>query len=128
MRLLPALAALALLTGCATDPAATPGGVARGERASGPQRVTAANMPVGTGPATRPARVLEDMTATVRQWTVFGKVPTRADLDADLAKRAAELNADAVVNVRYGQQGAGAVSWSQISGTGQAIRYSDARP
>ena len=80
-------------------------------------------MPVSTGPATRPARVLEDMTATARQWTIFGRKPTRADVDADLARRAAELNADAVVNVHYGEQGTGAISWSQISGTGQAIEY-----
>ena len=63
------------------------------------------------------------MTATARQITIFGKVPTRADVDYDLQKRAMELDADAVVNVRYGEQGAGLVSWSQISGEGQAIRY-----
>ncbi len=113
------------LTGCATDPGGLGGGIARGTPASGPKRITAANMSVSTGPATRPAQVLEDMTATVRQWTIFGKVPTRADLDTDLAKRAAELNADAVVNVKYGSQGVGAISWNQISGTGQAVRYTD---
>lgn len=112
-----------VLASCATDAPRAAGAIARGEPAPGPQRVTAASMPVSTDPATRPVRVLEDMTATVRQWTIFGSKPTRADLDADLAKRAAELNADAVVNVRYGDQGAGAISWSQISGTGQAIRY-----
>lgn len=63
------------------------------------------------------------MTATARQITVFGKVPTNADLDQELRKRAAELDGDAVINVRYGQQGVGLVSWSQISGEGQAIRY-----
>ena len=119
---IPALVCI-ILAGCATDPPRIADGIARGEPATGPQRVTAANMPISTGPATRPARVLEDMTATARQWTVFGKKPTQADVDTDLAKRAAELNADAVVNVRYGEQGAGAISWSQISGTGQAIRY-----
>ena len=114
---------LFILAGCATDPPRVAGSIARGEPTPGPQRVTAANMPVSTGPTTRPARVLEDMTATARQWTVFGKKPTRADVDADLAKRAAELNADAVVNIRYGEQGTGVISWSQISGTGQAIEY-----
>ena len=83
-------------------------------------------MPVLTIGAGKPHVFLEDMTATARQWTVFGKVPTQDDVDADLRKRAAELNADAVVNTRYGKQGAGAISWSQISATGQAIRYTSA--
>lgn len=63
------------------------------------------------------------MTATARQITIFGHVPTNADVDEHLRQRAAELNADAIINVRYGASGVGAVSWSQISGTGQAIKY-----
>ncbi|MBC7801838.1 MAG: hypothetical protein H7Z10_14555 [Gemmatimonadaceae bacterium] len=115
----------ALLAGCAQDPiriAEGPRDVGRiaprtsGVRAPGP-------IPVSTEGTTRPHVVLENMTATARQITVFGRVPTNADVDNDLRKRAAELDADAVVNVRYGQKGVGMVSWNQISGEGQAIRY-----
>ena len=115
----------ALLAACAQDPERIADGPrnvgaipprSSGARAPGP-------IPVSAGPAIRPHVVLENMTATARQITVFGKMPTNADVDDDLRKRAAELDADAVVNVRYGQKGAGLVSWNQISGEGQAIRY-----
>lgn len=72
---IPALLIL-VLVGCATDPPRVAGGIARGEPAPGLELITAANMPVSTGPATRPARVLEDMTATARQRTIFGKKPS----------------------------------------------------
>lgn len=122
----PAILLALTLAACANDPAVLgPGAIARGERAPGPAHI--GPIPIGTNGSSRPYRVLEDMTATARQITVFGKVPTNADVDADLLKRASELNADAVINVRYGKQGVGAVSWSQISGTGQAVKFTDGR-
>jgi hypothetical protein len=114
------------LVGCATDPArvtAQNGPLARGNPVAGVPAVEANAIPVSTGGSDRPYVVLEDMTATARQITIFGHVPTNADVNAELRKRAAELNADAVINVRYGNQGVGAISWSQISGTGQAIKF-----
>lgn len=114
-----------ILAGCASDPARIaegPRNVGTVAARSGGPRV-AGPIPVTTSGTSRPHVVLENMTATARQITIFGKVPTNADVDSDLRKRAAELDADAVVNVRYGQQGVGLVSWSQISGEGQAIRY-----
>ena len=114
-----------LLLACASDPA---------QRLDGPRNVgriaprAAGQAPAGpitvtTDGTQRPHQVLEVVTATARQITIFGKVPTRADVDEDLRKRARELDADAVVNVRYGDKGVGAVSWAQISAEGQAIRY-----
>lgn len=114
-----------ILAGCASDPARIaegPRNVGMVAARSGGNRV-AGPIPVTTSGTSRPHVVLENMTATARQITIFGKVPTNADVDSDLRKRAAELDADAVINVRYGQQGVGLVSWSQISGEGQAIRY-----
>lgn len=126
-----AILACCFAAGCASDAPRVTGaggpvnrGVADTSRPAKPE----ASIPVSTTGTTRPHVVLEDMTATARQWTVFGRVPTEADVEADLRKRAAELRADAVVNVRFGKQGAGAISWSQISGTGQAIRFTDGRP
>lgn len=114
-----------VLAACASDPsriAEGPRDVGRiAPRTSGSRPV--GPIPVSTSGTSRPHVVLENMTATARQITVFGKVPTNADVDNDLRQRAAELDADAVINVRYGKQGVGLVSWSQISGEGQAIRY-----
>lgn len=115
-----------VLAGCASDPAR----IAEGPRHVGTIAARSRGfsrpvgpIPVATAGTTRPHVVLENMTATARQITIFGKVPTNADVDDELRKRAAELDADAVINVHYGQQGVGVVSWSQISGEGQAIRY-----
>lgn len=120
-----------LLVACAADPARVtgPGGpIDRGTPDLSRPAVAEGAIPVTSEGTTRPHVVLEDMTATARQWTIFARVPTNSDVDAEMRKRAAELRADAVVNVRYGKQGTGAISWSQISGTGQAIRFSDGRP
>lgn len=121
-----AVLCLAALAGCASDPTR----IADGPRNVGtvaarprPTGQAPAIIPISTEGTSRPHVVLENMTATARQITVFGKVPTNADVDSDLRKRAAELGADAIVNVRYGKQGVGVISWSQISGEGQAIRY-----
>ena len=106
-----------LLAGCASDPARI---------ADGPRNIgTVAARPAGaTWPhVVLPHVVLENMMATARQITIFGKAPVNADVDHDLRTRAAELDAEAVINVRYGKQGVGMVSRSQISGEGQAIRY-----
>ena len=120
--LLPVLA----IAGCAADPGgslAGPRNVGTIASRAGGARMAASDIPVTAEGTTRPHTVLEVVTTTARQITVFGKVPTRADVDADLRKRAAELDADAVINVKYGNQGVGLVSWSQISAEGQASRY-----
>ena len=123
---LPVLATVVLLAGCASDPAR----IADGPRNVGTVAPRPAGMPrpsgplpLSTGGTNRPHVVLENMTATARQITIFGRVPTNADVDNDLRERAAQLDADAIINVRYGKQGMGLVSYSQISGEGQAIRY-----
>lgn len=120
--LLPLLAA----AGCASDPAGTlagPRNVGTVAPRTGGARMAAGSITLTTEGTTRPHTVLEVVTTTERQITIFGKVPTRADVDESLRRRAAELDADAVINVRYGSQGAGLVSYSQISAEGQAIRY-----
>jgi uncharacterized protein YbjQ (UPF0145 family) len=66
--------------------------------------------------------ILGDLAVRVEQITAFGRIPTRADVDAELRKRAAALGAHAVVLVRYSHVGVGA-SWHEIEGKGRAIRY-----
>lgn len=114
------------LVACASDPVPIAGGprhVGMPARSPGGAPIAPQSIPISTAGTSRPHDVLETMTATARQITVFGRTPTNADVDADLRRRAAELGADAIINVRYGKQGVGLVSWSQISGEGQAIRY-----
>jgi uncharacterized protein YbjQ (UPF0145 family) len=114
------------LVGCATDPvrnAVGPRDVGTIPVRPGSVGRSLSAIPVSVAGTSRPHVVLENMTATARQITIFGKVPTNADVHNDLRKRAAELDADAIINVQCGKQGVGLVSWSQISGEGQAIRY-----
>ena len=125
MNRLYAMAAVLALIGCAADPTPYSGasGIARGTAVRDANSLQAEAIPVSTEGTTRPYRVLEDLTGTARQITIFGHVPTKVDLDNELRTRAAELGADAIINVRYGKPGAGVVSWNQISGTGQAIKF-----
>ena len=94
---------LAAVAGCATDPAPI---------AEGPRHVGMPAPRAGAAPACCAGEHGRHRPADhgVRQ-------------DANLRTRAAELGADAVINVRYGTQSVGLVPWSQISGEGQAMRY-----
>jgi len=71
----------------------------------------------------RPYRSLGDIKVTVHKTTIFDHDPTRAEVDDGLRARAVELGADAIVLVRYGTVGIGALSWGQMDGTGRAIVF-----
>jgi hypothetical protein len=71
----------------------------------------------------RPYRSLGDIKVTVHKATIFDHDPTRAGVDDALRERAAELGADAVVLVRYGTVGIGALSWGQMDGNGRAVAF-----
>ena len=47
------------------------------------------------------------------------------DLDYELKKAAADLGADAVVNVRYGNRTLPELQWLTMDATGTAIKYMD---
>jgi len=90
---------------------------ARAERAVAPENVV-----LTTELAPYRHVILGDLRVRLEQITVFGRIPTRADVDNELRERAGALGAHAVVLVRYSQVGMGA-SWHEIEGRGRAIRY-----
>lgn len=71
----------------------------------------------------RPYHVLGDITVRGRQVSTFGAPPTRVSLTLALRERAAALGADAVILVRFGAQGVGALSWNELEARGRAVRY-----
>ena len=66
---------------------------------------------------------LGDVSVTVNKTTVFNKDPTREMVNDKLKEKAAELGADAVILVRYGEGGVSLLSWGSLEGKGRAIKY-----
>lgn len=80
--------------------------------------------PVTAGDVTdRPYRVLGEVRASVRKATVFSRAPSQAHVYRELWERAERLQADAVVNARYGDSHITAMSWGARSASGQAIKF-----
>jgi hypothetical protein len=71
----------------------------------------------------RPYRVVKDLDVWVRKPNVFARDPTPADIDQELKKQAAKLDADAVIFVRYGTVGMGLFNWGQLEGRGRAVAF-----
>lgn len=68
---------------------------------------------------------LGDISVTVNKTTIFHPDPTPALVNEKLREEAAKLGANAVIYVRYGQQGISAFSWGSLNGKGRAIRFTD---
>ncbi|RVU39169.1 hypothetical protein EOI86_07935 [Hwanghaeella grinnelliae] len=66
---------------------------------------------------------LGDITATVNKTTIFNADPTPEMVEVELREKAAELGADAVVLVRYGNAGVSLFSWGSLEGKGRAVRF-----
>lgn len=71
----------------------------------------------------RPYRALGDISVDVSKWGLLDRDPTRAQIDAGLRDRAAQLGADAVVLVRYGTVGLSVFSWGSLEGRGRAVVF-----
>ena len=81
-------------------------------------------VPVVAGDITdRPYRVLGEVTAEVRKATIFSRAPSHAKVYRELWERAERLDADAVVNARYGDARVTALSWGSRRATGQAVKF-----
>lgn len=65
---------------------------------------------------------LGDITVTVNKTTAFHPTPTREQVNKKLQEKAAELGANAVILVRYGQWGVSPLSWGSLEGKGRAIK------
>ena len=66
---------------------------------------------------------LGDISVTVNKTTIFNADPTREMVNAKLKEKAAELGADAVILVRYGDGGVSLMSWGSLEGKGRAVRF-----
>lgn len=64
-----------------------------------------------------------DITVTVNKTTVFHPTPTRELVNVKLQEKAADLGADAVILVRYGEAGVSFFSWGSLEGKGRAIKF-----
>src|SRR2546423_12098662 len=73
--------------------------------------------------ANRKYASLGDVSVTVNKTTVFNRDPTRDDVNQKLKEKAAELGADAVIHVRYGEGGISLLSWGSLEGKGRAIKF-----
>lgn len=71
----------------------------------------------------RPYAVLADITAMVNKTTAFHPTPTKEMVNRKLQQKAAELGADAVILVRYGDAGVSFWSWGSLEGKGRAISF-----
>jgi len=82
-----------------------------------------ASISLTEGDSNRRYTSLGDISVTVNKTTVFNKDPTREDVNQKLKEKAAELGADAVILVRYGEGGMSLMSWGSLEGRGRAIKY-----
>lgn len=65
---------------------------------------------------------LGDISVTVNKTTIFHAEPTREMVNTKLQEKAAEMGADAVILVRYGNGGISLMSWGSLEGKGRAIK------
>ncbi len=65
-----------------------------------------------------------DVTVSVNKTTIFNANPTKEMVNEKLKEKAAELGADAVILVRYGDGGVSFFSWGSLEGKGRAVKFS----
>ena len=71
----------------------------------------------------RKYKILGDIEVTVRKTTIFHKDPTPEMVEEKLRLKAAEMGADAIILVRYGDVGVSLMSWGALNGKGRAIEF-----
>ncbi len=72
---------------------------------------------------TVPYQELAEIRVTLSKNSMLGDDPTELMLERALQAKAAELGADAVVRVRYGEIGVSMTSWGRIAAAGRAVRF-----
>ena len=110
----------AILSGCATWSTSS---VDRKDPTAAVKPSDPASISLTEGDSNRRYTSLGDISVTVNKTTVFNKDPTREDVNQKLKEKAAELGADAVILVRYGEGGMSLMSWGSLEGRGRAIKY-----
>lgn len=121
------LAALAL-TGCATWSTSSVDNSnadikTTSEAASAQKKTPSQIVITDTDVVDRRYASLGDISVTVNKTTIFHPEPTRELVNDKLREKAAELGADAVILVRYGNGGVSLMSWGSLEGKGRAIKF-----
>jgi len=71
----------------------------------------------------RPYTVVGEVKAGVRKATVFSKEASQEKIYRELWERAEKLDADAVINAKYGDSHVSAFSWGKTNATGTAVKF-----
>ena len=71
----------------------------------------------------KPYESLGEIHVRVSKTTIFNKDPTREMVAEKLKEKAADMGADAVIFVDYGEVGMSAMSWGKLDGRGTAIKF-----
>ena len=74
----------------------------------------------------RPYTVVGEVKAGVRKATVFSKEASQEKIYRELWERAEKLDADAVINAKYGDSHVSAFSWGKTNATGTAVKFTGA--
>jgi hypothetical protein len=123
LRLAMVVCAMAVLPACA-DGWSTSQVSAKPAGAPARAPTTADKIQIVEGDITdRPYKSLGDISVTVNKTTIFNADPTREMVNQRLRAKAAELGADAVIQVRYGTVGVALMSWGALDGKGRAIAF-----
>lgn len=122
-RITAAIALMAALSACADGWATT--NVAKPVTASATRAPTPADQIqlIEGDVVDKPYKSLGDVSVTVNKVTIFNADPTREMVNQRLRSEAAQLGADAVIQVRYGTVGISPLSWGSLDGKGRAIAY-----
>lgn len=70
--------------------------------------------------------VIGEVKAGVRKATIFSKEASQVKIYRELWERAEKLDADAVINAKYGDSHVSAMSWGKTNATGTAIKFKTA--
>ena len=76
----------------------------------------------------RPYTVVGEVKAGVRKATVFSKEASQEKIYRELWERAEKLDADAVINAKYGDSHVSAFSWGKTNATGTPVKFTGRAP
>jgi hypothetical protein len=71
----------------------------------------------------KPYKIVGPVKAGVRKATIFSKEPSQKKIYKEVWERGRKMDADAVINVTYGDSHISAFSWGKTNALGFAIRF-----
>jgi len=124
-KLILVLSLVLIVSGCATwstsDVVRTPGSAQFTLKETIPENIKITTQDITNRPYTK----LGDISVTVNKTTVFHSDPTEEKIDEALREEAAELGANAVILVKYGEVKVTGMSWGSRDGSGKAVKFNE---